>query len=284
MWPMSLLGEAFAVDFDDALSGWLESGSSSVSWDRVARVAENWYWDLRGGVQTLRVNGTEADFGARTDDGGDIIRWTYRIEKEWLEDLLENLRPDDVLFDVGANLGCYACFAARKLREGRVVAFEPYPPNLDQLRENVARNGDGTRVMAMALSDAEGTLTFEAPAADEVGHAIGTISDSSELEGYSVETRTADRLVEEGELPRPTVVKVDVEGSEPRVLNGMKDVLSHEDCRLVYLEIHLPKDDRDSVRDHGSSAHRMQEELAALGFTLVDVEKRNRELHVKAEK
>lgn len=287
---MSFPGDAFTVEFDEDVLGWLNGESSPIgawenlSWERFVHTAEDWFWDLRGGVQTLRVNGTEADFAACSDDGGDIVRWTYRIEKEWLGDLLENLREDDVLFDVGANLGFYACFAARKLSRGEVVAFEPYPPNLDQLRQNLARNGDGGRVMDVALSDARETLTFDGPESPEVGHAIGTISEASNPDGYPVETRTADRLVKEGQLPQPTVIKVDVEGSEPRVLDGMTGVLSDDACRLVYLEIHLPKDDRASVRDHGSSADRLQQRLVTLGYTLVDVEKRNRELHVKAQK
>lgn len=287
---MSLLSETLALEFKEDLKPFGGSFSSddgqdvSTSWNRLLHLSQELFWDLRGGVQTLSVNGTEADFSASSDHGGDVIRWTYRIEKPWLEDLLENLREDDVLFDVGANLGFYACFASQKLQSGHVVAFEPYPPNLEQLRENVDLNGNGTRVVDVALSDTSGVMEFESPESRDVGHATGTVTTSNGSDGHAVRTRTADRMIEDGELPQPNVVKIDVEGSEPRVIEGMRSALEDEACRLVYLEIHLPKPERASVRDHGSSAEQLQQELIALGYTLVDVEKRNRELHVKARK
>jgi len=62
-----------------------------------------------------------------------------RRESELLSDLIDTLEPDDVFWDVGANIGVFSCFAAQKLIDGSVIAFEPFPPNVQQLEKKTFR-------------------------------------------------------------------------------------------------------------------------------------------------
>ena len=50
------------------------------------------------------------------------------------------IEPDDVVIDVGANIGMFAMYAARKCHRGRVFSFEPIPPTYQTLRRNVREN------------------------------------------------------------------------------------------------------------------------------------------------
>ena len=68
------------------------------------------------------------------------------------------LRGDDTVVDVGANIGAFAVFAAQRTR-GRVLAVEPHPANAAALRKNLAANGAAhAEVAECALADAPGTL------------------------------------------------------------------------------------------------------------------------------
>lgn len=233
----------------------------------------------------MTIGGVQAEFDAETEYGGDIIRWTYQLEKDWLGDLLDELREGDVLFDVGGNIGFYACFAANSLNDGRVISFEPLPPNVKQLKRNLRHNdAEKCEVREIALSNDRDTVEFTVPASRDAGYATGTINPGDEGSGYEVETRRGDQMVNDGELPQPSVVKIDVEGSEPLVLDGMRETLASPECRLLYCEIHLPKEGRPSIRDYDSSAEDVKDTIRELGFTIESITERTGELHVKASK
>jgi FkbM family methyltransferase len=257
---------------------------SAGTWRSMSRWTRNVFWDIRGGSQLFTVNGIEAEFDAETENGGDIVRWTYQLEKDWLEDLLGELRSDDVFFDVGGNIGFYACFAANRLTDGHVISFEPLPPNVEQLKDNLDHNPGTATVREVALSDEANTVEFTVSDSRDVGYATGTIEPGEGTSGYQVRTERGDALVEDGDLSQPSVVKIDVEGSEPLVLDGLRETLSSPECRLLYCEIHLPKEGRPSIRDYDSTAENVKETIRSLGFEIERIDDRTGELHVKARK
>ncbi|WP_254768928.1 FkbM family methyltransferase [Salinilacihabitans rarus] len=151
-----------------------------------------------------------------------------------LGDILDHLKPDDVFWDVGANIGIYTCFAAAKLQSGYVVGVEPNPNNVARIEENLALNGLSADVYQRALlaerESGERTLKItEDAGAGEFGYLSDRASD-----GIRVETTTGDALVD-GDVPAPDVLKVDVEGAEFEVLKGLERSIAG--CRLVYLDV-----------------------------------------------
>lgn len=244
---------------------------------------ETVYWNVKG-EQTLSVGETTAKFGSSTGAGGHKVRKSYRTEKEFLRDVVRDLGGRDVFYDVGANLGLFSCFAAKKLSGGNVVAFEPYPPNAEQLRENINRNGvsGNCTVVEAAVLDKTGTTDFGTTRGDGVG--TQTANTRPERGLMKVDCFRGDRLINDEELPQPNVVKIDVEGAEPLVIEGMKDTLSEESCRSVYCEVHLPWEggDRPSVRDYGETAETLKMKLERLGFSIEYKKKRGRELQIRA--
>jgi FkbM family methyltransferase len=243
------------------------------------RFIDNKYWDWRGGTQTLSVGQISAEFDAGSDAGGNMIRWTYLNERSMLEGLLDELEGDDVFFDIGSNLGFFSCFAANYMSDGSVVAFEPHPPNARQLRRNVSHNNPETvDVHQVALSDSDGEIEFT-----NQDSLSSTASFETGGNTTTVEQIQGDSLVDSG-IPQPTVVKIDVEGAEPMVIAGMTETLSHPDCRVLFCEIHLPKDGRPSIEDYGYELDEVLETIQGFGFQIVEREFRGEALHLTAKK
>jgi FkbM family methyltransferase len=146
--------------------------------------------------------------------------WLGTYEREVQRLFQQSLRPGDVCFDVGANVGFYTLLASRLVGErGTVVAFEPLPRNLGYLRRHLEANRiRNVRLLPVAVSDRGGTAHF----AEGNGPAMGSLAESGGLE---VQTVTLDQLVASGELPAPSFVKIDVEGAEDAVLTGAAGLL-----------------------------------------------------------
>ena len=154
---------------------------------------------------------------------------TGRFERDRVAAILALLRPGDVLWDIGAHKGYVTLAGARRVGpHGAVIACEPSRRNLAALRRHVAWNRAVTvKVVDVGLSRADGEASFG-----------GTGSSITYRLGHGDETvrvRRLDRLVAEG-LPAPTVAKIDVEGEEAGVLEGMGEHLGG--CRVVFVAVH----------------------------------------------
>jgi FkbM family methyltransferase len=158
------------------------------------------------------------------------------IELPVQECLQTFLRQGDVFFDIGANVGFFSLVAAAATnRDCRIVAFEPRPGAARMLRRNLRCNRVDAAVWRVAVGDSDGDVDLM------VGRHPGgaTIArDQAERGSQAVRVPaiTIDRAVEAGRLPRPDVVKIDVEGAEPAVLRGMSQTL-REARPIVVLEV-----------------------------------------------
>lgn len=139
------------------------------------------------------------------------------------------LSPGDVFFDVGANVGFFALLAGRIVgTAGSVHAFEPVPANAARIRANARRNGlANVDVVEVAISDTAGATTLLL-AAHPGGAAVASAGVPPDATGsIQVTTATIDGLVQEGRVPPPALVKIDVEGAEAQVLAGMVGTMRH---------------------------------------------------------
>jgi FkbM family methyltransferase len=193
----------------------------------------------------------------------------FNSEKEELANFLGEIRADDVVYDIGANTGLYSLFAANECPDGNVIAFEPYPPNLDLLKQDISRNGfEHIEVIETALSNSVGTIGFSQPNESDIGYGSSAIGPGDNKDTIEVPTTTGDQLIDDGEIPPPNVVKIDVEGAEPLVIDGLERALSAPSCRVVFCEVHLPGTERrPSVEDFDSSATDIQNRFEEFGFT-----------------
>jgi FkbM family methyltransferase len=226
----------------------------------------------------VSVGGTTIRFGVSSMD--EFERFSIRDlgdERKIITQLLGELGPEDIFYDIGANVGTYTCYAAAELGAGQTVAFEPETRNAQRLRENLERNGLDAEVLEVALSDTDGTvsLALAGPDVGEGEHAIATDDTDGAIE---VPSARGDSLVRARELPPPTVVKIDVEGAELAVLEGMEEILEGH-CRIAYVELH---DDR--IGSFDAAPADVVALLESNGFTVTELGERKGERFLRASK
>ncbi len=152
--------------------------------------------------------------------------------------LAEIVRPGDVVFDIGANVGFFSIICARLTGpSGRVFAFEPVAANAELIRRNAGLNEFGNiSVVEQAVSDRTGTGELVL-AEYSGGAALSTTTPPPDAAGsIEVELITIDAAVDDGHIPPPDVVKIDVEGVEIEVLRGMTDTM-RRDRPIIVCEI-----------------------------------------------
>lgn len=137
----------------------------------------------------------------------------------------------DCVWDVGANVGHYTTEFLRLVGpDGRVVAFDPEPSCARRLE--ALGSAPQLLVVEAAVADFDGETSFSVSAGQgSYYNHIG--SDDSELK---VRVARAATLVAEG-TPAPTVVKIDVEGWEGEVFDGLGGLL--EGIRALFVEVHF---------------------------------------------
>lgn len=197
-------------------------------------------------------------------------------ERPVIEDVLSHIREEDVFFDIGANVGVYTCFLSAVLPQEQVYAFEPHPANIRGLSSNLELNELNAHVQECALT-AESTEIELAIDDNAVGVGTHSIVGSSSSETITVPGERGDDLLAREGLPQPTVLKIDVEGAEHDVVEGLKDTLANESCRLVYCEIHPGKLGREGSEE-------FEEDLKDLGFDLERIHERDDEYFVRGTK
>jgi FkbM family methyltransferase len=145
----------------------------------------------------------------------------------------ELVREARVFFDIGASTGLFSLLAASLNPDLRVRAFEPLPRAYDQLVRNIALNDFSGRIEAIntAVGGTTGMAPFYVPE--------GIVPMSASLSGIgmhrphriAVAVDTIDNFCRMH--PMPDLVKIDVEGLEHEVLEGMQDVIRQRQPALI---------------------------------------------------
>ena len=157
---------------------------------------------------------------------GASIFWTGFHEFRELLFLSRWLKPDMVVVDAGANIGLFTVFAARRIRNGKVIAFEPVPSMIEWLKTNIELNHiPNVIVESCGLSDRTGTLPiYEIESTHEGLSTLypGTLTRSGVTE---VPVRKLDELVAGYLTDRLDFIKIDIEGGEWPALRGAENTL-----------------------------------------------------------
>ncbi len=204
--------------------------------------------DVEGRLQPAVVHGGENVIVTQVD--GFIVgvpgeEWrvaAYHVFRGALEPGLicafrEAIQTGMVVVDIGANIGMYTLYAARRTgRTGKVISFEPAPRPFTILKDNVQVNGFlETGIVdfrQVAVSDHGGTgqLTVYP---DNSGHSTLFDGSPSGQKIQVVTQRLDDALADQ---PKIDVIKVDAEGAEPFILRGMQEVLRRNPHVRLFIE------------------------------------------------
>ncbi len=184
--------------------------------------------------------------------------WSY-YEPIYMLLFREILQDQDVFIDIGGNMGYYALSAAGYRPDLPIHAFEPNPKMNGILTANINANGfTNITLNELALSDKEGTQTFYLPASDLSGTLDPEFNAGEEVTKQEVQTSTLDAYLNKHSVSGRVLIKVDVEGHEPEVLEGAKETLTQ----------HKPDIIMEVTNDYGEDLLKL---LADLGYGIYDL-------------
>ena len=155
------------------------------------------------------------------------------------------IRREEVVIDVGAHIGLYALYAAKK---GKLcIAIEPCSKNFEHLLRNIQINGLDNLIALnyAAWNSDEDRVPLYGPSqknADNVlsidrEHLLRELSENGAKIYEYVETRTIDSILDEIGINKVDWVKIDVEGAEVEVLQGMKKCLRDNPNLKILIEV-----------------------------------------------
>jgi FkbM family methyltransferase len=205
---------------------------------------------ITGAVRPYYNRFLEAIYGrrglVRRMDGEEVIR--IRPSQRYFRDnfeirlfryLRENVKPGDVVLEVGANVGIFTVALARWVGpSGHIYAFEPTPEARDTLCHHLRLNHVQERVTVIpeAVSDSPGRASF---------YVVGTSGENTlspkhsripSADSIDVNVTTIDAFCQERRIA-PSLVKIDIEGYEFHALRGAKRTIEQHAPRIV-LELH----------------------------------------------
>ena len=141
------------------------------------------------------------------------------FESAFLEYVRINYNNQNVILDIGANIGNHALFFSEFLQHKDLICFEPFQQNVDLINKNLI--GRKYQMMNYALSDSNSQMPLYNSQSDNYGGFSLHCYDGSKGENKSflineVTTKTLDSL----NLEDVSMIKIDVEGHENNVFNG----------------------------------------------------------------
>ncbi len=181
------------------------------------------------------------------------LRWMARF-----------LRPGDHVADVGANVGLFTLLAAGQVGStGQVYAIEPVPANADALERNLALNPlTSVRVHRVAAGAAAGTTSLGL-STDEPGsrRVSGDYTEGAPGAQVTVPVVPLSNIL--SSAPRLRVIKMDVEGTEPRALAGLTETFRKAPPDALLLEVNP-----SALRRQGFKPDDVVEPLIDAGYNL----------------
>jgi FkbM family methyltransferase len=159
-------------------------------------------------------------------------------EARFSRELLVSVHAGDTVWDVGANVGVYATqFAERGA--ANVVCFEPAPAAIAALQRCFAEKPEiagSVRIVPIALGSRRSKAVFSADGASPNNQILAAAGNQPTVE---IQVYSGDGALAELDLPSPNVIKIDVEGYELEVIEGLSRVLASRTLRSVFIEVHF---------------------------------------------
>lgn len=203
-----------------------------------------------------------------TSLGRFLYKHAYFVYKRHLEaGSLQPLRnlvdPGSWVVDVGANIGFFSVlFCQWTSAGGRVLALEPEPRNYGFLLDSVGkwRRQGKVETLPLAVDCADGAAKLTLNPAHPGDHRLGT-------SGLDISTVTLDSVLAERNWPPVSLVKIDVQGAEMRVLSGAAETIARL-APAFFVEL-----DASALARFGSSPQAIFTLLAAAGYTAHSLDK-----------
>lgn len=181
-------------------------------------------------LQLVRLDGFQM-YIRKGDLIGESIAYLRSYEPHVTRAIEQRLKPGGVFIDIGANIGYFSLLAATLVGPaGRVIAFEPNPQNCLLIRSSITSNAfSNIELHVNAVAEREQAFILEV---DGSNGRILAAPDHHDTPGdqaapfphcYLVQAVVLDQLLHE--IGQVDLIKLDIEGAEPRALQGMTQLL-----------------------------------------------------------
>ena len=198
--------------------------------------------------------------------GRGLSEGAYSLYKNLFEPGVDHLRslvhPGASIVDVGANVGFFTLKFAKWVSDGgRVIAIEPEPGNLDALNRAISRSrAANIDVIQAAAAEKEGELFLSLNPLNPADHRLAE-------KGIPIRAITIDGLLQERGWPPVSLIKIDVQGAEPRTLAGARETISRFHP-AIFIEV-----DDEALGGAGFSADPLIDSLRSQGYKMYGSEK-----------
>jgi FkbM family methyltransferase len=170
-------------------------------------------------------------------DFDSLIYRTMPHEPELYEFVKSIIKDFDMVLDIGANIGIFSVYAAKANTTARIYSFEPSGEAFARLNQNIRANKlENVTTYNVAVADKTGFLTFYEPE----GHLTNGSLEVSFASHFDREPRKRMTIAVSGDLfeelmkeAKNVLVKIDTEGAEAYVLQGLKDVIVKHTPHLI---------------------------------------------------
>lgn len=200
-----------------------------------------------------------------------ILRGNFELsEQQFIE---KTLKPGDVFIDIGANIGFFSIKAADRVGQlGKVLAFEPTPKTYHRLKSNISFNALEYIIQAHSIAIGAQQANLPLQISDDQFDAWNTLGKPS-VEGSFSEVLVpvepfafALKQLTEDELSRLKLIKIDVEGFEKFVFEGVFQVLNQIPSCYWMIEFN-----DENFIPNGYSGKELAESLIEKGFELFTI-------------
>ncbi len=179
---------------------------------------------------------------------GRAVYYSGELDRKITWVISKVVRPGDLVLDIGANLGLISMILAKLVQpSGKVLAFEPIPYMQTLIRKAIEKNGiNNIELFPIALGASPGLLTLNIPQGHFGRSSLVQNYQGENCESCSVPVETLSDIMRRGKfIQKIRLIKIDVEGFEPEVLKGAKEVFELNKPDVILFESNLPDKSND---------------------------------------
>lgn len=237
--------------------------SDSIFGSFISKIPPNHYQYKTPSLRKAKRNGIHYNL-----DISDIIDWYiyYGFREKSKELLLESIKENDTVIDVGANVGEISLRAANIVgnKVGKIYSFEPDHINFNRFLNNMKINAvKNITPINKGLGNVDGV--FNLSVVDENNRGMNRIVESNEsLNTSKIEVIILDNYIKLKNITRVDLIKIDTEGFEMNVIKGAKDLLKRF-RPVLFIEL-----DEKNLIDQNSSPKELINHLINLNYNIVN--------------